>query len=152
MTLEPFEIRDPEQLITDVAEQVDLGEDTAHVVLVRAPSTTQEVIEVRTLDLPALLDDDDNISDDLCDLARSFAVPDVRPPQHAVVTVIVRPGRCIFGPNEGVWLAGWRYSNHLAPIYDSDLILVTEHGWTDLMTTWSGRHPAMLDPEPSQTH
>lgn len=143
MKLEPFEIRDPQRLITEVAEQVDLVEDTACAVLVRAPSTAQQVIEVRTLDIPALLGDDDNISDALCGLARSFAIPDVRPPQHAVVTVIVRAGRCIFGPNEGVWLAGWRYSNHLAPIYDSDLVLVTEHGWTDLMSTWAGRHPAM---------
>lgn len=143
MKLEPFEIRDPERLITEVAERVELVEDTAYAVLVRAPSTDQEVIEVRTLDIPALLDDDDDISGDLRVLARSFAIPDVRPPRHAVVTVIVRAGRCVFGPNEGVWLSGWRYANHLAPIYASNLLLVTEHGWADLMSTWAGRHPAM---------
>lgn len=144
MRLEPHDIRDPGKLIAQIAERVDLVEDTAYAALVRVPSTTQELVEVRRLDLPALLDDDDEIRGDLRDLAWSFDVPDLRPPQHALVTVIVRPGRCIIGPNEAVWLSGWRYSNHLAPVYDSDLILVTEHGWTDFMTTWAGHTPRML--------
>lgn len=143
MRLEPYDIRDPEKLIEQIADQVDLVEDTAYAALVRAPSTTQELVEVRRLDLPALLDDDDDIRDDLCDLARSFDLPDIRPPRHALVTVVVRPGRCVIGPNEAVWLSGWRYSNHLAPVYDSDLILVTEHGWTDFMTAWAGHTPRM---------
>ncbi len=143
MTLESFEIRDPGELIRQVAERVELVEDRAYAVLVRAPSTDQHLVEVRELDIPALLDDDDDIRDLLPELARSFSLPDVRPPHHALVTVVVRPGRCIIGPNEGVWLRGWRYSNHFAPLYDSDLILVTEHGWTDFMTAWAGREPTI---------
>lgn len=143
MKLEPYELRDPARLITEVAERVDLVEDSAYAVLVRAPSTVQEVVEVRRLDLPALLGDDEEIRDDLCVLARSFRLPDVRPPRHAVVTVLVRPGRCVLGPNEAVWLNGWRFSNHFAPVYVSDLILVTEHGWTDFMTQSAGHEPRL---------
>ena len=146
MALEDFEIRDPERLVKQVVELVDLMDDQAYAVLVRAPSTKQEVVEVRLLDVPALLDDDDDISDLLRAVARSFNLPDVRPPQHALVTVIVRSGRCVIGPNEGVWLRGWRYANHHAPLYDSYIILVTEHGWTDLMTTWACREPALALP------
>ncbi len=142
MTLSSYEIADPERLINEIAAEVELSDDTAYLALVRAPSTDQELIEVRRLDLPALLDDDDDISDELRDLARSFALPDLRPPRHAVVTVLVRPGRCIIGPNEVVWLKGWRYSNHWAPVWDSDLILVTEHG----VTRWAGPHPRMVNP------
>ena len=48
-----------------------------------------------------------------------------------------------WAPNEAVWLNGWRFSNHFAPVYDSDLILVTEHGWTDFMTQWAGHEPRL---------
>lgn len=143
MTIEPWEIRDPELLITQVAERVDLVEDTAYSVLVRAPSTDQELLDVRRLDLPARPDEWRDISDRLCDLARSYDLPDVVPPQHALVTVIARRGRCVLGPNEGTWLMGWRYSNHHAPLHDSNLVLVTEHGWTDLMSSWAGRDPRL---------
>lgn len=143
MTLEPFDIRDPALLVTQVAEQVAFVEDTAYVVLVRDPSTDQEIVEVRSLDLPALLDDDDDISNELRKLARSFVLPDVGPPRHALVTILVRPGRCVFGPNEGVWLRGWRYSNHCAPVYSSELILVTEHGWAHIWSDFAGHEPRM---------
>jgi hypothetical protein len=143
MALEPWDIKDPDLLIRSVAEQVPLTEDTAYVVLVRRPSTRQEVVEIRKLDLPALLDDDDDISDNLREVARSFGVPDTRECLHAVVTVIVRPGRCVIGPNEVVWFKGWRYSNHFVRTFDSDLILVTEHGWIDWATNFAGHAPRM---------
>ncbi len=147
MSLASFEIRDPERLVIDVAERVELTEDTAYAVLVRAPSVDQEILEVRRLELPALLDDDEEISEDLRALARSFRLPEAWPPQHAVVTVVVRPGRCLFGPNEHVWLAGWRYANHFQPLHDSDMILVTEHGWAHCFSDFAGHHPRMLPAE-----
>jgi hypothetical protein len=143
MALEPWDIKDPDLLIRAVAELVPLAEDTAYVVLVRRPSTQQEIVEIRKLDLPALLDDDDDISDELRDAVRSFGVPDTRECLHAVVTVLVRPGLCVMGPNEAVWLKGWRYANHFVRAFDGDLILVTEHGWTDFMTRFAGHAPRM---------
>lgn len=144
MDLEPYDVRDPAQLIAEIAEQVDLVEDTAWLALVRRPSTTQELLEVRALELPALLDDGEDISESLHNATKSFGLGWQRDYEHALVTIVVRPGRCVFGPNELVWSLGWRYTNHLEAVFDGNLILVTEHGWLDLMTQEAGFEPAML--------
>jgi hypothetical protein len=145
MTLHNYELRDPAALIEEIADAVDLVEDTAYVALVHHPSTRQRLLGVRRLDLPALVDDDDDISDDLCTVARSFGIGwHGRSPEHLLMTVVVRPGRCVFGPNEGVWLRGWRYSNHCESMYTGELMLVTEHGWVDLMSDAAGSRPALV--------
>lgn len=144
MDLKPYDVRDPAQLIAEIAEQVDLVADTAWLALVHRPSTTQKLVEVRALELPALLDDGEDISEPLCGAARAFGLEWRRDYEHALVNVVVRPGRCVFGPNELVWSLGWRYANHLEAAFDGDLILVTEHGWLDLMTEEAGFEPAML--------
>lgn len=144
MELDPWELRDPAALVTDIAGRVPFEKDTAYVALIHLPSTTQRVLGVKQLDLPALLDDDDDIADDLCRITRSFGIGFTRNgPQHAVVTIVVRPGPCVFGPNEAVWCKGWRYSNHMESVYSGDLILVTEHGWADFMSGEAGFQPAM---------
>lgn len=81
-----------------------------------------------------------------CPLAgwRRLPIPDVTPPTHAVMTVVVRPGRTLLGRSEHHWLTAWRYANRGLSVFTSDLILVTEHGWTDLMTQWAGHTPAMI--------
>ena len=144
MTLESHELRDPGRLVHEIAASIDLVEDTAYVALVHHPSTRQRLLSVQQLEIPALLDDDDDISEQLCTAARSFGVGwHRRSPEHLLTTLIVRPGRCVFGPNEAVWFRGWRYSNHAESLHSGDLILVTEHGWTDFMTGCAGRSPSM---------
>jgi hypothetical protein len=143
MDLNPYDVRDPAELIRQIAERVDLVEDTAWLALVHRPSTTQKLLDVRALDLPALLDDGEDISESLRDAARTFGLGWRRHYEHALVTVVVRPGRCVFGPNELVWSLGWRYANHFEAAFDGDLILVTEHGWLDFMTKEAGFEPAM---------
>jgi hypothetical protein len=59
------------------------------------------------------------------------------------VTFVVRPGLCVFGPNEGRWMSAWRYSNHLTNCFSGDVVLVTEHGWAALMADAGGHSPAM---------
>ncbi len=143
MELAPYDVRDPAQLISQIAEQVDLVEDTAWLALVHRPSTTQKLLEVRPLELPALLDDGERISDHLRGAAEAFGLGWRRHYEHALVTVVVRPGRCVLGPNELVWSLGWRYANHFEAAFDGDLILVTEHGWRDLMSHEAGFEPSM---------
>lgn len=144
MTLHGYELRDPAALISDIAAATTLTEDSAYVALVHHPSTQQRLVSVRQLGLPALLDDDDDISDELCEVARSFAVGrHGRSPEHLLTTLVVRPGRCVLGPNEGVWLNGWRYANHFESLHTGDLVLVTEHGWLDFMTCAAGRRPRL---------
>jgi hypothetical protein len=146
MALKQYDVRDPGQLITEIAERVELAEDTAWLALVHRPSTTQKLLDVRALELPALLDDGEDISETLCGVVHSFGLGWRQRPEHAVVTIIVRPGRCVLGPNELVWSRGWRYANHFESVFDSHLILVTEHGWLDLMSEEAGFEPAMRPP------
>lgn len=75
---------------------------------------------------------------------QTLPIPDVVPPIYGVMTVVVRPGRTVVGAGEEAWLLGWRYSNHFRRCYDTDLILVTEHGWLDLMTKLAGQTPSMM--------
>ena len=143
MKLEHWELRDPRRLIEDIAEQVTLLEDTSYVALVHHPSTHQQLQRVVPLQLPALLDDDEDISEDLREVARSFGIGWDPPSDHLLTTVVVRPGLTLFGPNESVWFNGWRYSNHFESISTGDLILVTEHGWLDFMTNEAGHFPRL---------
>jgi hypothetical protein len=145
MELEPSELRDPSRLIHEIPDRVRLVEDSAYVALVQHPSTHQRLVEVRQLGLPALLDDGEDISEELREAVEALA-PEWRrqAPEHLVMTIIVRPGRCMFGPNELVWSLGWRYANHFAAAYTGDLMLVTEHGWADFMTKDAGHEPKML--------
>jgi hypothetical protein len=69
------------------------------------------------------------------------------PPRHVLVTVLCRSGRVVPGPDELFWLMAWRYSNHLAHAFESDVYLVTEHGWTGYLDKRAGFTPT-LRPRP----
>lgn len=144
--LRTYELRDPAALIREVAGRVDLTEDTAWLALVHHPSTEQRLLRVDLLPVPALLDDDDDISPHLCTAAETYGLEWTRGqgPQHMAVTIVVRPGFTVLGPNEGVWCKGWRYSNHFQSLHTGELILVTEHGWVDFMTEACGHEPRMV--------
>lgn len=106
MQLKPYDVRDPAALIAEIAERVDLTEGTAWLALIHRPSTTQKLLEVIPLELPALLDDSEDISGVLRDAVQGLGLGWRRHDEHAVVTVVVRPGRCVLGPNELVWSLG----------------------------------------------
>jgi hypothetical protein len=145
--LEPYDLRDPAGLIREVAERVTLVEDTAWLALVHRPSSDQRLVRVDPLPVPALLDDDDDISEHLRAAAEGLGIGWSRMgrgPEHMAVTIVVRPGYAVLGPNEGVWCRGWRYSNHCQSLYTGELVLVTEHGWVDFMTDAAGLEPRMV--------
>ena len=144
MNLEPYEFRSPARLIEQVAAQVPLAPNSAYVALVAQPSTEQRIVAIRRLESPALIDDWQAARDVLHDLLRELPIPDEpHQPSHSVVTVLVRPGYCVFGPNEGSWMRAWQLSNHFANTFNGGVILVTEHGWSDFMTDAAGHTPAM---------
>jgi hypothetical protein len=60
------------------------------------------------------------------------------------VLVVVRPGLCVFGLNEGTWFRAERYANIGGPLWPIRDMLVTEHGWLDFMTNDAGLSPAAL--------
>jgi len=150
MELDSYEYRDPGQVLIDVAAGHALKEGDGLLALVRAPSTDQEVIHVSRLGRDEWVAVDRYTrSQLLCEAMRAMPVPDLRaagPPRHSVMTIVARRGLTVLGGREGEWLMAWRYSHHLLAAFTGDLILVTEHGWTDFMTGWGGDEPR-LTPE-----
>ena len=131
------------RLIAEIAERTPLVEGTAHLALVRDVSTEQRVLRVDTLRLPAEIVDHGEGSKELRRVVEGWPVPLERgAPRHTPVLVIVRPGLCVFGPNEGVWFMAERYANFLASVWPVHDMLVTEHGWLDFMTNQAGATPA----------
>jgi hypothetical protein len=144
MDLARYEYRDPARLVAEVAARVPLVEDTVHVALVRSPSTEQRIVTTRTLETPALIDEYEEASAELRGVMQSLPIPDRPAPlDHSVMTFVVRPGLCVFGPNESLWMLAWRYSHHFTNAYDGYVSLVTEHGWCDFMTRFADHEPAM---------
>jgi len=144
MSIRSSDFRSPAQLIDQIATAVPLVEDTAYLVLVARPSTEQRIVTIRRLETPALIDDYDEPHDEIYAVMQTLPIPERPAPlEHSVITVVVRPGLCVFGPNEGCWMNAWRYSNHFRNAFDGRLILVTEHGWCDFMTDTAGVSPSM---------
>lgn len=150
MTTHEYDVRDVARLIADIAEQVDLVEGSAHLALVADVSRTQRIVRIDTLTTPAEIFDDEGPREELVEIVERWSIPWVRGqrPSHTPVLVVVRPGLCVFGPNESTWLMANRYANHLADVWSMQLILVTEHGWVDFMTYEAGLTPALV-PAPS---
>lgn len=144
MSLENYELRDPRRLIEQVVGQHSLLEGRAYLVLVEDPPGNQMIKAVRELSTPALIEEYDEASNEIRDVVRGLGIPDSRRPiRHMLVTVLVRPGLCVFGPNEGRWLKAWRYSHHFTDAFDGHVIVVTEHGWADFMTEFADHSPAI---------
>ena len=143
MNLEPWDFKDLDQLMREIADRIDLIEDTAYVALVRRPSTDQQLVDVRMLDSPALVDDGDDLSEEMRAAAESFGIPDTQECLHCILTILVRPGRCLIGPNEAVWLNAWRYANHFQRTFSGELVLVTQHGWVAWPHYEAARTPCM---------
>jgi hypothetical protein len=148
--LHPYDVRDPAALIEDIAERVPLALGTAHMALVQDVSTDQTVLRIDTLRLPAEILDWHAAREELRRVVDAWPIP-MGPcrPRHTPVLVVVRPGLCVFGPNELIWFTAERYANFLKRLWTVNDILVTEHGWLDFMTKEAGTSPAAL-PAPSQ--
>ena len=144
MLLNAYEFRSPAALMRRIDQRVRLEVGTVHVALVHRPSTDQRLVDIRRLETPALIDGYDEAGAELRGVVADLAIPRTAgPPEHAVMTVVARSGLCVFGPNESHWLQAWRYSNHVAPLITGDVIVITEHGWTDFMTQHAGHTPAL---------
>ena len=115
--LHPYDVRDPASLIRDISERVPLVVGTVHLALVRDVSTEQEVLRVDTLRLPAEILSWEEAREELSRVVEEWPVPDGGPARHTPVLVVVRPGLCVFGPNEAVWFLAERYANFLARVW-----------------------------------
>lgn len=143
MDLEPYDLRDPAAFIADVADRVDLTDNTATLCLIKHPSTTQEVVRVQRLRAPAVLDDWHGASNELREVIWSWDLPDLVPPEHLALTVLVRRGLTVFTGKDSPWFMASRYCNHVQLLFGPHELLVTEHGWVDYMTGFAGLTPTM---------
>lgn len=153
--IHPWDLRDPADFLARLDELSPLVEGTL-VALVHHPSTRQEVlaaVPVRWGDTEGAPPSDMEAELDRSarsELLRDAALalwgrrPDRRGrPEHAFVTVVVRPGRVVLGPQEWSVQYAWRYANHFLPVHGGDLLLVTEHGWCAAFDDSGGAAPTM---------
>ncbi len=145
MNREIYDFRDVAEVVAAAARRVRLDAGSVHVVLVEDPSDRQEIAGIRRMRSPAHLADWQDASDEIAEVMQAFAIPDEpRPPRHSPLTLVARPGLCVFGPDEGTWLQAWRYSNHFTNAWSGSLVVVTEHGWVDFMSYAGGHTPALV--------
>lgn len=148
MDLASYDYRDPGQLLRDVAAQHTLRDGDVLIALVREPSTEQRLIRFVRLDLDEWRPLDRHERTELMrQMTEQLAVPlrmSDDAPWHSFTTIVVRYGLTVFGSFEGELLDAWRYSNHCSGAFSGGLILVTEHGWCDLMTDLGGHQPSLV--------
>lgn len=146
MKLKRYELRDPQQLIDDVCSVHPLVDGELLIVLIEEPSRQQEVVAVRRVAAERWhgLGQTD-LSDLLCEEARAMPLdPAARErPHHLLLTIRARRGLTVIDAADAEILVGWRYANHIMPVFDGGLLLVTEHGWYDLDSGCAGRSPAL---------
>ncbi len=145
MKLKPFDLRDPDRLIEEIAARHDLTEGTALLAVVADPSTQQRLTHVEPLPVdPRIAHTRTSATSSTrrCRFCRCRTSPGPGT-RHLLVTVLVRPGLTVLGRHESQWLLGWRYSNHLKGAFDGDLMLVTEHGRVHFPTFWGDDEPRM---------
>ena len=149
MKLLEYEYRDPGQVVRDVTNSHALGAGDVLLVLVRRPNTDQDVVAVTRLSQDRLRElDSFERPKMLARAVQAMPIPDWRPglpPEHSVMTIVARRGWCIIGAGEGEWLRAWLFSNHLCHTFGAELIVVTEHGWTDFSTGLGADEPRLTD-------
>jgi hypothetical protein len=147
MTAEDWQLRDPGRIVADVMADHPLRGGDAFVLCVRDAPREQAVTSVVRIDPAHWRNlDRDGQSQFLARTAQCLPIPDWQrgaPPNHSIVTLVVRRGLAVIGPAEAEWMVAWHYSNHLMHAFSADLILVTEHGWADFMTGWGGYEPSL---------
>lgn len=143
MSLADLDLRNTQQLMDDVTARISLSRGSALLVLVDQPATTQRVLAVRRLDVPARQPEwSRDLSELLYDEMHALPIPPRDPHIRAVVvTVLAREGLVGWGRAEKTWARAWRYSNHNTDALDRDIIVVTEHGWASLWSHAGGTRP-----------
>lgn len=133
----PFELRDPGALVEQVLYGRRVAEGDAFVALVRDATGVQELVHVTSIPPTTWASlDRPGRSDFLRQCVHDMPIDTEtwRRPEHTVITIVVRSGLAVFSADELSWLLAWRYANHLAPVLDAGLILITEFGWVDFMS------------------
>lgn len=148
VVIEPYELRSPADLMVEVARLVDLTVGRAYAVLVLDPSGRQQVAEAVVLPIDSRLDRASDAEHRRLETyvealterwQRERTGPWPSPVRAKLITVVVREGLCVWTPTEWAWAMLWRYG--IRPISAGEVVVVTEHGWCDLMTRHADHRP-----------
>jgi hypothetical protein len=145
MELESWELVDPARFIEQMASGRRLVAGLALLAVVEDPASKQAITHVETLPVDCRIEHYAQAADLLYDTMQRLPLPDRAAPdtRYSVVTVIVRPGLTAPGRHEAAWTSAWRHSSHLRAAFTGNLIVVTEHGWYDLMSERRADFPRM---------
>jgi hypothetical protein len=148
MDFENWELAAPARLIREIALRYRLVAGLALLAVVEDPHGSQTTRHVEVLPIDCRIARDTQAADLLHEAMQHLPLPDPgdRDTRHSVVTVIVRPGPAKAGRHEDAWASAWRNTNHLRPAFTGNLLLVTEHGWYDLLSAKSSGIPRMQRP------
>ncbi len=140
------DLRDPAAFLRDLAAVTPLAPGLL-VALVAHPSTEQRLVRAVRVDGDLDLEQHQHEASlflrGVADLIFADEDPD-RPVEHSFVSVVVRPGRCVFVEGDSDVLVAWRYANHLLPVLSGDLLLVTPSGWSAFFDDSAGHEPTMV--------
>jgi len=150
MAVSPHYCRDLSAVMSQIAELCPLTAGSALLAVVEDPNMQQRLTHIERLPVDARISEHEYARELLYAVMNdTLPVPDFAGPgtRHTVLTVLVRPGFAVAGPHEREWATAWRYSNHLRGASTGDMVVVTEHGWYELLSHWAGSTPAMVNPQ-----
>jgi hypothetical protein len=146
MHIQPWELRDPAEVIRVLDEEHRLRAGQVIVGLVERPSTDQLLVASEVIwtdpEPPPLK----QVRGLLRTAARDLYAdrdPDAYPIDHSYVTVVARHGRVVLVDDVLAWAYGWLYCSHQQPVYKGALLTVTEHGWRSFDNESAGAVPAL---------
>lgn len=133
---EPWSVRDPATVLIEILRRGRPRPGDVHVAKLTCgdtePQAVLDVVRVHRGPPPPRVEASHLLRDHAVSLAgqREWLERGWERPRFVLVTVVARLGRVVPGPDDFLWLAAWRYSNHLTNAFDGDVYLVTDHGWT----------------------
>jgi hypothetical protein len=145
MELESWELVDPARFIEQIASSHRLVAGLALLAVVEDPAGRQAITHVETLPIDCRIGHYSQAADLLYETMQRLTLPDVPGPDMriSVVTVIVRLGVTTPGRHEAAWTSAWKHSSHLRAAFTGNLMVVTEHGWYDLMSERGAAFPRL---------
>lgn len=146
MHIEPWELRDPAEIIRVLDEEHRLRAGQVIIGLVDRPSTEQLLVASEVIWTEAEPPPFKQVRQLLRTATRTLYAgrdPEAYPIDHAYVTVVARHGRVVLVDEVLAWAYGWLYCTHQQPVYKGALLTVTEHGWRSFDDESAGALPAL---------
>jgi hypothetical protein len=136
--------RDLPLLLAEITRRQHPRDGDVVVALVRDPQGSQEIVSIDLLELP-LTADVEPARTSIRHLMERVPITDEDERDRACrpLTLMARRGYAVFTRPEANWTTAWHSSNHFRHTMTSDFVLITEHGWYDLMSGTAASQPSL---------